>query len=303
MPGRAEIFKSLARSLAGKPDIAAKLVAAEKNLAAARAAESGSLTGMAARGVLSVAPKSRARIEDVLAKAYTKARAADVSLAERAAKLPAIGWLFRTQERIPVSSLARTPAGEVKELIEVPAASLLAPAEKAQRLAVPLLAFMGAEAVMRPRGGGDTGMAQSEKPEKYSHVLKTAASTMRQQQKAMEHLADTVIQKESELAAAKKAVTMLKEATDFTVELARRGVVAPEGIGEKIAELVKKGERGLEVEKAALDLVEKRATSLGTAEGDAADDEVPADNYGSNPVIAYLSEYAYSHEAAQSSED
>ena len=239
-----------------------------------------------------VSPKAQRAIAGTRGKIYEKVRAADVSVADRLADVPFLGAMFRTKERIPIRTIGQAGGRDVKELIEVPSASLLEPVEKAKTVAVPLLAFMGMESIGRRTA--PEGERQMEP--KYSQMLKVAADTIRDREGVIQSQARQIEQTKTaglNLAGQIESLELEKEAGEFALELLKREHITVDEFRTKVAELVGMGREGLALEKRALEYVEKNASRMGTADGWEADDHDSRDSVSTDPVTEYLMQYAY----------
>lgn len=294
MPSRPAIFRRLVKRLSGTaPEAAEKVLAAEKALVK-EVAEGGSssLAGTVGEGALGmISPRAAKAVERSRGKIYEKARSADVSVADRLADVPFLGAAFRTKERVPIRTIGEAGGRKVKEVIEVPSASLLEPVEKAKAVTVPLLAFMGMESLGRAAAEGERQMEP-----KYSEMLKVAADTIRDRETVIEQQAQQIEQTKQaglNLAGQVEALELEKEAGEFTLELLKREHITADEFTTKVAELVGMGREGIALEKRALEYVEKNASRMGTAEGWETEDHDSGDSLSTDPVTEYLMQYAY----------
>jgi hypothetical protein len=273
------------------PEAAAKVLSAEKALVRDVAEEPASFFGGLAESVVgAVSPRAREAIQGMRGRAYEKVRGADVSVAERIAKVPYLGAPFRTQERIPIRSLGSVDGREVKEVIEVPSASLLEPVEKAKNVAGPVLALMGIESIRR----GSEKEAQMEP--KYTEMLKVASHTIRAREAeiAQTKLAGLKLAGDvQKFAGQVEKLELEKDATDFALELLRREHITIDQVKTKVAELIGKGRDGLALERRALEYVEKDASRMGTADNSNLDEDAEPNSVSTDPVTEYLMQYAF----------
>lgn len=243
------------------------------------------------------------RYTQAATKVYEKVRSADVAVSGPLSRIPVVGGLFRSTERLPGKVLKETPAGPIREMIERPTSSLIAPAEKAQRIAVPLLASsalgglggVAAAHVASPQRAAVEGK-RKKMNESAGQVMKAAAVVMRQREELLEKTSSQLSQHKlamSDLAGQVEQHELEKKASNFVLDMVRRGVVSIDNFEEKVAEIVEKGEQELQIQRAALAMIDKDASSLGTAEDRSGGGE---DTGEGNPVLEYLEEYAYTHD-------
>jgi hypothetical protein len=277
----------------------ARLAAGAKALAHERGAEGQSLVGSAMR----MLPWIGSRWTSAATKVYEKGRAADLAVSGQLARIPLLGRAFRTFEDLPGEVLKETPHGPIRSFTRNPTTSLAAPVEKVQEFAVPMLAFSalsGAGAVgahAATRAPAPLSERKNQMDTKHGQILKAAAVVMRQREELLEKTARDLADHKAvmmNLAGSVKKAEFEKKATTFVLDMVRRGIVSVDKFEEKVAEIVGKGEHALEVQREALTMIDKDASSLGTAEDNRSggDDEAGE----GNPALEYLEQYAHAYE-------
>ena len=233
--------------------------------------------------------------------AYRKARKVDKVISGPLSRIPFLGGAFRTVERLPGQVLEHTPAGPIRELTEVPSTSLIAPLESAQKFVAPMLAMSGIGAMglgVSAQRERNQQMSQQQQPT-YGQYVKAAAELMREREQVLEKVSFENRQRKvamDNLTDEIESLQLEKEAAKFVVDLVRGGQLAIENFEEKVAEIVAGGKRSLDVHRAALTMIDKDASSLGVAEDSRAGGGPGVEDEG-NPVLEYLEQYAYAHDA------
>lgn len=297
---RPQIFRSLLRALQ-TPEARAKVIEAERAIVESAAKEPGGLVSWIGRaGLGATSPKALKAVERRAGGAYARARAIDEAIASQLAKIPVAGGAFRGRQRAAVRTIEETPRGAVRELVEVPTASLLEPVAKTQRVAGPILALLGIEALRRSATeGSETAMEP-----KYSSALKVAAETLRQREK---QAAETIRKHAATVAHQKRAMEILaekleaagveKKAASHALNLLQRGLITADQFEEKVATITSQGEDAIRLEEKALQFVEgldKGASAFGVAESP----KKTESSLDKNETIEYLAEYAYAEGAS-----
>jgi len=141
-------------------------------------------------------------------------------------------------------------------------------------------------------------MSQQQQPT-YGQYVKAAAELMREREQVLEKVSFENRQRKvamDNLTDEIESLQLEKEAAKFVVDLVRGGQLAIENFEEKVAEIVAGGKRSLDVHRAALTMIDKDASSLGVAEDSRAGGGPGVEDEG-NPVLEYLEQYAYAHDA------
>lgn len=185
---------------------------------------------------------------------------ADVAAGETLGKVPGLGRILQEEIRTPVKTVGPYEIAHVERVKR-----LTAPLVKAQRFAVPFLAYEGLRRIM-------TG---------HEEAQPKAANMTRDEQKVMMDAASLIekLGQERELLIGWLAQACHeKQAVKMASEMADAGYIAPEEMSKKAEELSKESDLG--IVKKALDLtskgfglgrVEKRASVEGSEDGEEMD--------------------------------
>lgn len=189
---------------------------------------------------------------------------------EVAGKTPGIGGIFKEEVRTPIKTVGDLEVSQVKKTKR-----LTAPLVKAQRFAVPILAYEGLRRMMagpQPEAAKAAGEKSMMTREEQTALLKAAS--------VIEKLGH---EREMLIEALAKALHE-KDAVKIAHEMAEKGLIAQEDLSKKAEELSK--EEDLGIVKKAVDL-SQRGFELGKLEKRANVDGVQ-DGEEMDPMTEYL---------------
>lgn len=178
---------------------------------------------------LALAPKLKKSVARGAGYIQRGGRAVDIGVGQQLKRIPGVGRIFKTTEKVPVSALP----GGAKLHAEIPVGKVTAPATTAGRVATPVLAYVGVESMFQHGKAKEKKMAGSDACG-HGEVLSRNEVLL---VKAAQHL--RLVQRQYEIVLEKHASLVHQtEAEKVTDKLIARGYVSEEGRTEKIAEFM-----------------------------------------------------------------